>query len=63
MDKKNNKLWMETDEMAKRRIEQAKRLRAKASKGGLKFEAYLTPRETYHAETRVVGRFGGPTRA
>jgi len=38
-----NRLWIESDETAQRRIEQARRLKKQASTGGLGFEAYLTP--------------------
>ena len=36
-----NKLWIESDETAKLRIEQARGLKELAKTGGLKFEAYL----------------------
>jgi len=38
----NKKLWMESDETARQRVEQA-RVKPQSSRGGLKFEAYLTP--------------------
>ena len=40
---KENKHWLENEETAQQRIEQARTLKNHASKGGLKFEAYLTP--------------------
>jgi hypothetical protein len=39
----SNKHWIETDETAQQRIDQARRLKDQAKTGGLKFEAYLTP--------------------
>ena len=40
----DNKHWMESDETAKMRIDQAKALREKVAKGsGLSFETYLVP--------------------
>lgn len=42
-DISKNKLWMENDNTARQRIEQANALKQQASAGGLKFEAYLTP--------------------
>ncbi len=39
----SNKHWIETDETAQQRIDQARSLRDQAKTGGLKFEAYLTP--------------------
>ena len=43
-EKTQNKLWLESDETAKMRIDQAKTLREKiATESGLSFEAYLIP--------------------
>lgn len=39
----SNKHWLETDETAQQRIDQARSLKDQAKTGGLKFEAYLTP--------------------
>ena len=39
----SNKHWIETDETAQQRIDQARSLKDQAKTGGLKFEAYLTP--------------------
>jgi hypothetical protein len=38
-----NKHWMETEETAQQRIDQARLLKEGARTGGMKFEAYLTP--------------------
>ena len=38
-----NKHWIENDETARQRIEQARSLKEIAQKGGLRFEVYLTP--------------------
>ena len=40
---KENKHWVETEQTANQRIEQARSLKEQAKKGGLKFETYLTP--------------------
>lgn len=39
----SNKHWLETNETAQQRIDQARSLKKQAKTGGLKFEAYLTP--------------------
>jgi hypothetical protein len=39
----SNKHWIETDETAQQRIDQARSLKDQAKTGGLKFETYLTP--------------------
>ena len=38
-----NKHWIESDDTAKQRIDQARTLRTPTQTGGLKFEAYLPP--------------------
>ena len=42
-DISENKLWMENENTANQRIEQANALKMQASTGGLSFETYLTP--------------------
>ena len=39
----SNKHWIETDDTAQQRIDQARSLKDQAKTGGLKFETYLTP--------------------
>lgn len=39
----DNKHWMESDETAQTRIEQAQALKQSAAESGLRFEAFLVP--------------------
>ncbi len=43
MSNRDKKHWIETEETARQRINQAKRLKEQARSDGLKFETYLTP--------------------
>lgn len=40
---KENRLWLESEETAQKRVEQARSLKERAKAGGLRFEAYLPP--------------------
>lgn len=59
-----NKHWMESDETAQTRIEQAQALKQTAAESGLRFEAFLVPSQaTWILELVERGEFIDPAEA